>query len=65
MEDFWKIIENGLAHWHDPDSEFRKRFEKYREEAYERFRPLQEALTRSEMLTERDYMIRINVRDYW
>ena len=56
-----EIIEYELSHWHDPDSEARKRFENVKDYYDKLLAPLDKAIEDSERLTERDYCMRINV----
>src|SRR5437868_6549555 len=58
-----KRIEEGLLTWNEPDSEVRTRFEDAQEKLKPLFQPLQNAIAVSERLTERDFSIRINLRD--
>lgn len=65
IEETRKSIEEGLSNWHDPNSEAKKRFEASREYWDKVFEPLTEAFIDSQMLTERNYNMRIIHRDYF
>lgn len=56
-------IEGALLHLKDAGSEARQRFEAFRVESEVRLRPLNDAIRASELLTDRDFAIRINTRD--
>lgn len=56
-----KRIEEGLAHWNDPDSEARQRFETAKREWDERLQYITDALEASERLTAQDLAFRINI----
>lgn len=54
-------IEAGLHNLRDPDSDTRKRYEAAGKKWDEVFKPLQDAIAKSECLTETDFGIVINV----
>jgi hypothetical protein len=56
-------IEEGLRNWKEEKSEARKRYETAEDEWDKALRPLEDAITASERLTEDDFAIRINTRD--
>ena len=52
-------IEYELIHWDDENSTARKRFEAAKEEWDIALKPLQDAITASERITEKDLLLRI------
>ena len=53
-------IEYGLAHWNDPDSEARRRFEDAKRELDRQHQHITDAILNSERLTAEDLAFRIN-----
>jgi len=62
-EEIRRRIEEGLRNWKTENSEARKRYEAAEEDLENVLRPLEDAITASERLTEEDFAIRINTRD--
>lgn len=56
-------IEQSLEQWKDEQSEVRHRYQAFLAQSEEMLRPLSDAIRASELLSDRDFAIRINTRD--